>query len=323
MSKSNTSWILLIATLPASSTASRMRLWRAVKSLGCATLRDGVYLLPFQTELDYRLKKLSDEVRQDGGNSWVLRVAADPRPGESGFGAMFDRTGVYDDLCRSLDGAAVEMKGQAPADIARNLRKMRKELESIRAIDYFPSEASALAEAAWLRYVQSAEAAMSIGEPAAVAGEIPLLPRDEYRGRRWATRKRIWVDRVASAWLIQRFIDPEAEFLWLDSPLDCPADALGFDFDGATFTHVGECVTFEVLLASFGLSQDPALARLGALVRNLDAGGGYVPEAVGFEALMHGARKRGLTDDQLLANVGAVLDSLHAHFATNDEKEGQ
>ncbi|MES2317070.1 MAG: hypothetical protein V4631_06205 [Pseudomonadota bacterium] len=59
------------------------------------------------------------------------------------------------------------------------------------------------------------------------------------------------------------------------------------------------------------------------MVRNLDAGGGYVPEAIGFEAPMHGARKRGLTDDQLLSNMGAVLDSLHAHFAGNDEKDAQ
>jgi hypothetical protein len=74
-----------------------------------------------------------------------------------------------------------------------------------------------------------------------------------------------WVDRLASAWLIRRFIDPGAHLLWLASPADCPPDALGFDFDGATFSHVGVRVTFEVLLPSFGL-ETPALQRLGALV---------------------------------------------------------
>ena len=76
--------------------------------------------------------------------------------------------------------------------------------------------------------------------------------------------ERLWVDRVASAWLIRRFIDPEARFRWLAKPSDCPKSALGFDFDGATFTHVGERVTFETLMASFGLDDDAALARLAA-----------------------------------------------------------
>lgn len=79
------------------------------------------------------------------------------------------------------------------------------------------------------------------------------------------------MDRLASAWLIGRFIDPSARFLWLASPDDCPDEALGFDFDGATFTHVEEKVTFETLLASFDLDS-PALLRLGKLVHYLDVG---------------------------------------------------
>src|SRR5256712_2853191 len=84
-----------------------------------------------------------------------------------------------------------------------------------------------------------------------------------YRGRTWATRERLWIDRVASAWLIRRFIDPEARFVWLERIKDCPKKALGFDFDGAEFTHVDSKVTFEVLVASFGLEHDTGLARVG------------------------------------------------------------
>jgi hypothetical protein len=123
------------------------------------------------------------------------------------------------------------------------------------------------------------------------------------------------VDRVASAWLIRRFIDPQARFLWLAQPSDCPSEALGFDFDGAAFTHVGERVTFETLLASFSLEDDAALMRLAALVHQLDVGGDSVAEAAGFEAVMAGARERLDDDDALLAEIGTVLDSLYAHFA--------
>jgi hypothetical protein len=89
---------------------------------------------------------------------------------------------------------------------------------------------------------------------------------------------------------------------------------LGFDFDGASFTHVGERVTFEVLMASFGLEEDLALARLAALVHVLDVGGEPVPEAAGFEAVLTGARGRVRDDDALLAEMSVVLDSLYMHF---------
>jgi hypothetical protein len=124
----------------------------------------------------------------------------------------------------------------------------------------------------------------------------------------------LWVDRVASAWLIRRFIDRKARFRWLAKPSDCPKSALGFDFDGATFTHVDDHVTFETLMASFGLDSDPALASLAAMVHQLDVGGEPVPEARGFEAVLAGARERTPDDDALLAEISVVLDSLYAHF---------
>jgi hypothetical protein len=125
----------------------------------------------------------------------------------------------------------------------------------------------------------------------------------------------LWVDRVASAWLIRRFIDKKPRFRWLASPSDCPKSALGFDFDGATFTHVGDRVTFETLMESFGLEGDAALARMATMVHQLDIGGEPVPEASGFEAMLSGARERLEDDDALLAEVSVILDSLYAHFA--------
>lgn len=145
-------------------------------------------------------------------------------------------------------------------------------------------------------------------------GRVPQLDPRKYQGKTWATRRRLWVDRVASAWLIRRFIDRDATFRWLAKPSDCPKSALGFDFDGATFTHVGERVTFEVLLASFGLEDDAGLMRIAKIVHVLDAGGEPAPEAQGFEAVLAGARERLPDDDILLAEMSAVLDSLHAHF---------
>src|SRR5437870_2360105 len=184
-------WFLFIMSQPGKSATPRIRLWRLLKGLGAAVLRDGVYLLPHRETLQQALEEQVHGVQTLGGTA--------------------------------------------------------------------------------------------------------------YRGKLWATRQRVWVDRVASAWLIRRFIDPEARFVWIQTPQDCPADAIGFDFDGAAFTHTEHRVTFEVLLASFDLATDPALTRLGVLVHSLDVGGVPVPEAAGFEAMLTGVRASCADDDQVLA----------------------
>ena len=125
---------------------------------------------------------------------------------------------------------------------------------------------------------------------------------------------------MASAWLIRRFIDPSAKFLWLKRVKDCPKRAIGFDFDGAEFTHVDSKVTFEILLASFGLEEDVGLARLAALVHHLDVGGIPIPEGPGFATIMAGARTLQGDDDSLLKAMVPVLDSLYAGFASANQK---
>lgn len=153
------------------------------------------------------------------------------------------------------------------------------------------------------------------GEPGTGSGEIRRLATADFQGLTWATRRHLWVDRMASAWLIRRFIDRKAKFLWLDNPKKCPKSALGFDFDGAAFTHVGSRVTFEVLAASFGLDDDPALAKIGAMVHFLDVGGVPVPEAAGIEAVLRGLRAAAADDDKLLGEARRVFDGLYTNFS--------
>jgi hypothetical protein len=152
-------------------------------------------------------------------------------------------------------------------------------------------------------------------EPGFTEGEPERLDAGQFQNRLWATRRDLWVDRLASAWLIRRCIDRNARFVWFAEPQDCPPDALGFDFDGARFSHVGRRVTFETLLASFGLEGDAALKRLAALVHTLDVGG-TAPEAAGFEAMLRGLKSRLDDDDDLLAAGGQMLDDLYAAFST-------
>lgn len=308
------SWLLLIVSLPTGSATVRMRIWRAIKAIGCAALRDGAYLLPAHAEHAAQLNTLADEALQEDGQAWVLHVQASDAAEDAAFRALFDRTPDYAEWLAEVSEARKTLPALPAAERNRLQRRHARAYEAIRKIDFFPNESTVRADAQWRDFSAAVEATQSPGEPRAASGGIPRRDRARHQGRQWATRRHLWVDRVASAWLIQRFIDPHAQFVWLDSPADCPADALGFDFDGATFTHVGERVSFEVLRASFGLDDDPGLARLGAMVHALDVGGATTPEAGGFEAILAGARKRLAGDDALLAEIGAVLDSLYAHF---------
>jgi len=307
-------WLLLVVSLPMPSTAARMRVWRALKALGCMALRDGAYLLPAAADREHALLEIAEDCTREGGVAWL--VGAQPRGAEDeqAWRELFDRSNDYAGLRKSWKEANRGLAKFGATELARLRRKLRREFDAIRAVDFFPDDASVETEAALAGLVKRIDALLSPDEPHEVEGGIARLDPAQYRGRTWATRRKLWVDRVASAWLIRRFIDPEAKFLWLAKPSDCPKRALGFDFDGAAFTHVGDRVSFETLTASFGLGEDPALSRLAAIVHHLDVGGEPVPEAVGFEAVMTGARERLADDDALLAEMSGVLDSLYANF---------
>jgi hypothetical protein len=307
-------WFLLVVSLPTPSATARMRVWRALKSLGCMALRDGAYLLPAGDGREGALRDIADDCTREGGTAWLMNVQ--PRSGEddASYRQLFDRSTDYADLRKAWKEANPTLGALAPTELTRLQRRLQRDYEALRAIDFFPGDASIETEAAWVQLNKRIESLLSPDEPHEVDGGIARLDASLYRGRIWATRRKLWVDRVASAWLIRRFIDPEATFRWLARPADCPKNALGFDFDGAAFTHVGDRVSFETLLASFGLEDDAALMRLAAIVHHLDVGGAPVPEAVGFEAVIGGARERLDDDDALLAEMSAVLDSLYAHF---------
>ena len=316
MNPSSPSWLLLIVSLPTSGATARMRIWRALKALGCVALRDGAYLLPTGLAHEQALQALAKECSGEGGSAWLMAVVARSADESAALRRLFDRGEDYAELRRAWREANRGLAALGAPELARLQRRLQRELDAAKAIDFFPGEASGDAQAAWTELNKRIDSLLSPDEPHDSVGQVRLLDIARYQGRTWATRRRLWVDRVASAWLIRRFIDHQARFQWLARPADCAKRSLGFDFDGATFTHVGDRVTFETLMASFGLLADPGLARLATIVRALDVGGDPVPEAKGFEAVMAGARERlNDDDDALLAEMSTVLDSLYAHFA--------
>lgn len=307
-------WLSLITSLPTENATVRMRAWRALKACGAAVVRDGVYLLPDKEACRATLDGIAADVLEGGGTAYVLQVI-EPEAGP--FVGLFDRTVAYAALMSEIGKATESLSADTATGTLKQARKLRKAFTSLAEIDFFPGEARKQASAALQELELAAAFALSPDEPHAVAGKIPLLRICDYQGRTWATRRRPWVDRLACAWLIRRLIDPAAQIIWLDAPSDCLANALGFDFDGAAFTHIGARVTFEVLLASFDLER-PALKRLGALVHYLDVGGVQVPEAAGVESVLAGLRDTLHDDDQLLAAASGIFDGLLNSFSRDE-----
>lgn len=314
------SWLLLILSLPTENASARMRAWRVLKAAGAAVLRDGAYLLPNLEPCRATLCAVSEDVRAAGGTAHVLDVTGDDT---TNFATLFDRGEAYAELLAGV-AACREVLSTGSADsaagILKQVRKLRKGYSALAEIDFFPGETHRQTGAALLELETAVNRVLSPGEPQAVDSTIRRLDPAEYRGRVWATRQRPWVDRLASAWLIRRFIDTEARFVWLAEIADLPADALGFDFDGAAFSHVGNKVTFETLLASFALD-NPMLHKLARLVHYLDTGGVQPAEAVGVERILAGLRSSIADDDRLLLAACEIFDGLLAAYAADNHDQ--
>lgn len=308
---------LLVLSLPTSNTTARMRAWRSLKASGAAVLRDGVYALPQGSTAAEGLRAIADDVLAHGGTARLLEARLLDEPIEP----LFDRSAEFAALLTD-----VQSHTDNGAEGVRATRRLRRAFEQLAAIDFFPGQAQGQAAAA----LQALEARLArqgpagaVDEPRATPMGVPRVERGAYQGRLWATRARPWVDRLASAWLIRRHIDPAARFLWLADPKRLPKGAVGYDFDGATFSHVGVRVTFETLLAAFSL-ETPALLRLGTVVHALDAGGVMPAEASGVETVLAGMRDAIADDDALALAAAGVFEGLYLSFERelNKDRDG-
>lgn len=311
----STHWLILTATLPTRPSGLRVRVWRALKATGAGTLREGVYVLPEHAPSATTLQELAQTIAGAGAEAHMLFVQARDDPQEQMFRALFDRSDQYGEFLRSVKEARGRIRKASEAELHKGLRTLEAQLLALQASDFFPGRASEKAAGALAALRREVELHLAPDEPASsTAAAIPARAIAEYQGRTWATRKRPWVDRLGTAWLIRRFIDHQPTFTWLSDPKRCPKSALGYDFDGATFTHVGDKVTFEVVAESFGLLEDRALCRLAALVHCIDVGGIPVDEAPGFELLVRGLKALHADDDALLAAAFPAFDACYAAF---------
>jgi hypothetical protein len=302
-------WLLLVAQLPTEDPAGRMRVLRTLEALGAAVLREGAYLLPDANANRQSFESLADYIAKTAGSAHVLQVSSASPAQQKFFAWLFDRSDRYGELVKTVESLRLGFGQADPSAISRVLHKQRRDFETIAALDFFPTAARERAHQALLE--AEAEVRKLLFPTQAQA---TLNAKESLLRRTWVTRKPLWADRLACAWLIRRFIDPEATLAWLEKGEAAPAQAIGFGFEGAHFANSGQRVTYEDMLARLDLAKNAALARIGGIVHFLEVRGTPVPEALGVQTLLQGAVRRATNDDELLAEAEKTFDLLYEAY---------
>ncbi len=302
-------WLLLVAQLPTEDPAGRMRVLRTLESLGAAVVREGAYLLPDSASNRTALEALAEYVGKSAGVAQVMHVSASSPAQQKFFAWLFDRSERYAELVKNVEGLRLGFGQTDPSAISRVLHKQRRDFDAIAALDFFPTAARERARHA----LAEAEAEVhKLLFPS--QAQATLKAQEKLQRRTWVTRKPLWADRLACAWLIRRFVDPEGSVAWLDKGEAAPAGAVAFGFEGGHFSNVGDRVTYEDMLAKLDLAKNAALAKIGSIVHFLEVRGTPVPEALGVQTLLQGAVRRAASEDQLLAEVEKTFDLLYEAY---------
>ena len=302
-------WLLLIAQLPTEDPAARMRVLRTLESLGAAVIREGAYLLPFTPGNRQSLDALADYVAKSTGTAHVLRASAGSATQHEALASLFDRSARYESLIKTVESLRVSFGHSDPAAISRVLHKQKREFDTIAALDFFPSQTQTRARQALDEGEAAVRKLLFPNQAKAALDTTRSMLR-----RTWATRKPLWAERLACAWLIRRFVDPEATLRWLEKGESAPEEAIGFGFEGAPFGNTESGVTYEEMLARFDLASNAALVRIGTIVHFLEVRGTPVPEAAGVQTLLQGAVRRSGDENELLREAEKTFDLLYEGY---------
>lgn len=304
--KAKLAWILLLYSLPSKSGALRLSLWRQLKRLGAVSFKTSACVLPDKPELHESVQWLAQGVRQQGGDATLVRTDEIEGITDDEIIGLFQqaRTAEYEDLLAELK-ALPARRGRASQVPPEELEKWSARFLALRQVDYFDCAAAARVEEALKRLGSSGN-----------GGRFKVLKAADFRKRVWLTRPRPEVDRVGSAWLIRRFIDPEAVFVFAPEAGNHPG-ALPYDMVGAEFGHHGDDCTFETLIKRFTLDE-PGLKKIAAVIHDADLGDGRhgTQEGAGLLAIFRGWAQMGWTDHDILARGFECFDALHRQFST-------
>jgi hypothetical protein len=341
----NHKWLLLVHQLPPKPSNFRVRIWRKLQQLGAVSIKNSVYVLPSNEKTSEDFQWLKQEIESSGGEATIFHADSVEGAMDEEIFAIFrqEREKDYARLSAEfagLTGAIREQQRGEHLSLDRagkyiaELDKLHKELEGVVAVDFFDTPSRLPAMKAYERALKAIHQSdthnrKSIKSPSAKCEGLDL---EQYQGKRWLTRRNLHIDRLASIWLIKRFIDKRPRFRFV-AENSTAADGVRFDMYGAQFTHEGDDCTFEILIKRFGLTSDAGLVALAEIVHDIDLKDNKFnrSEAVGINSIIRGLGESLKDDRQLVQHTMPLFDGLYRLLNENtavgtkkvkDEKRG-
>jgi len=310
-------WLLLIHQIPPKPNYFRVKIWRRLQRVGAVGIKNSVYALPATEQAREDFNWILREVVEGGGDASLVEARLVEGLSDEQLQEAFRSARDIDyqeianqarELARGLPRKG-EMSGERRVEVEAQLARLRKRMAEVAAVDFFQARGRMGVEALL------AEVAEKLVLPPPKAGKAPA-PEEKPRGRTWVTRTGIHVDRMASAWLIRRFVDPEATVRFVDAReyRQQPGE-LRFDMFDGEYTHEGELCTFEVMLARFEIT-DAALRPIAEIVHDIDLKDEKHgrQETAGIEAIINGIAMAHREDEARLTRASALFDDLYEYF---------
>jgi hypothetical protein len=320
-------WLFLVHQVRTPNSRERVKVWRLVQKVGAVLYRNSVYVLPYNKERLEDFQWLCQQINDSKGEASVFVSETHEAKEDKTLRALFTRSAdeEYGVVLAKAQGV-LERIARAKAErrvserLVMNLAKEAKQLSElfaeIQRVDFFESPASSKVRSALDQVTRQ----LSGIETHQTARPPERHQRKEFHGRTWTTRERIHIDRLCSAWLIRRFIDPKARFVFAPEGR-MPKRAIPFDVFGVEFSHHGEDCTFETLVKSFQL-RDAGLRALAEIVHDVDMKDGKFgrPEAAGLDMAVRALGGASRDDHETLEAGAPLLDALCRHLATAKPK---
>jgi hypothetical protein len=294
---------LLLFSLPTNRNTERVAVWRRLKKMGAVQIKTSTYLLPDEPAQHEQFQWLAKQIRDYGGDSTLVRAQEIEGLTKEKVVSLFNaaRDQDYAALRKSLQTFIARRRKSDAATAATELERFTKQFRELRQIDFFDS-------------ARGHEVAMLVRRAEGPRRLLKLRTLDakQYREKTWLTRPRPEIDRVGSAWLISKFIDPKAKFVFAPTVQAVP-ETIPFDMLDAEFSHHGNCCTFETLIKRFAIA-DKAIAKIGEMIHDADLDDARFQrvECVGIDRVLKGWAKEGLPDEEILRRGFDCFDALYA-----------
>ena len=314
------SWLLLIHQLPAKPAYLRVKIWRRLQGIGAIAVKNAVHALPASEGAQEDFEWLLREIVEGGGEAFLCETRLIDGLSDEEVRKLFDeaRDEDYEKIAKDAriltKSLRPKMKAETINDLRAQVARLHKRLADVVSVDFFGAIGRETAEGS----LEELEARLNEGESVAKKARVDSKANalEALRGRTWVTRQGVHVDRIGSAWLIRRFIDPDAHFKFVSGKAYRPDEGeLRFDMFQAEFTHVGDKCTFEVLLDRIALN-DPALRAIAEIIHDIDLRDSKFSrdEAVGIRTLIDGIALSTPDELERIARGTEVFNNLYEVF---------